>query len=148
MGIPSNVLELLLPLVKRFEGCPLVAYKKGDGVWTIGYGHTGLDVVNGLVWTQEQADTQLLVDISAHYSQLIQDSPNLAGETDGRQAALTDFVYNLGIGTYRHSTLRSAAIVGAWGNVKNQLMLWVHSGGIVLPGLVKRRQAECELIDS
>lgn len=29
-----------LELIKRFEGCPLAAYKDSAGVWTIGYGHT------------------------------------------------------------------------------------------------------------
>ena len=36
-----------LELVKHFEGCSLSAYKDEAGVWTIGYGHTGLQQNDG-----------------------------------------------------------------------------------------------------
>ena len=29
-----------LQLIKKFEGCKLIAYKDSGGVYTIGYGHT------------------------------------------------------------------------------------------------------------
>lgn len=45
-----------LALTREFEGCRLEAYQDQGGVWTIGYGHTGPDVHEGLTWTQEQAD--------------------------------------------------------------------------------------------
>jgi lysozyme len=145
MEIPQEVSSILLPLVKRFEGCRLESYQDTAGVWTIGYGHTGLEVVKGVVWTQERADAQLDVDLTEHYSQLLEVSPSVGTASPARQAALTDFVYNLGIGTYEHSTLRSAVDMGAWLSVIRNLALWVHSGGKVEPGLVKRRQAEIDL---
>lgn len=144
--IPEEVLALLKPLVKSSEGCKLQSYQDPNGVWTIGWGHTGCNVGPGLVWTQEQADNQLDVDLSRAYSQLIQESPQLAQESAGRQVALTDFVYNLGIGTYRHSTLHSAVQMAVWKSVAYQLSLWVHAGGRIEPGLVKRRAAEIALL--
>jgi lysozyme len=146
--MPSEVLAILEPLVKQFEGCKLIAYKKADNVWTIGYGHTGPEVVEGLIWTQEQAETALAGDLSSHYEQTIALSAGLVNQSPGRQAALTDFVYNLGIGRYKTSTLRSAVLVGAWQSVKIQLALWIHEDGKVEPGLVARRKAECALIDA
>lgn len=148
MAIPEAVSSLLLPLVKQFEGCRLTAYQDTAGVWTIGYGHTGLDVQMGLVWTQAVADSTLETDLAQHYSQLLQISPHLAEASSGRQAALTDFVYNLGIGTYERSTLRSAVDMGAWLSVIRNLALWVHSAGKVENGLVRRRQAEIDLCHS
>ncbi|AHA27985.1 hypothetical protein lam_639 [Candidatus Liberibacter americanus str. Sao Paulo] len=46
---------LLISLIKQFEGLRLKAYRCSVGVWTIGYGHTGCDVYEGLVIPQEQA---------------------------------------------------------------------------------------------
>jgi lysozyme len=144
--IPTEVLSVLLPLVKTSEGCRLQSYQDGAGVWTIGYGHTGLSIGPNVVWDQEQADTQLAVDLAQAYSQLLQASPQLSQETPGRQAALTDFVYYLGIHTYDRSTLHSAVTVGAWKSVAYQLSLWTHAGGKVEQGLVKRRKAEIALL--
>lgn len=148
MTIPSEVLAILEPLVKRYEGCRLVSYQDPNGIWTIGYGHTGLDIVPGLVWTQDQCESQLLIDLNAAYSQLVQSVPAIAQQSPGRQASIADFVYNLGEGTFHTSSLRSAIILGAWQNVPRLLSQWVHAGGKILPGLVARRQAEIDLIDS
>lgn len=147
MSIPVEVLVILDPLVKSFESCRLEAYQDGGGIWTIGWGHTGRDTGPGNTWTQEQADTALGTDLADHYQSLVTASPTLARTSPGRQAALTDFVYNLGIGRYTHSTLRSAVDCGAWQSVKFQLAKWDHGGGVVVPGLARRRKAEITLID-
>lgn len=143
--VPTEVSNLLLPLVKEFEGCKLTAYQDIAGRWTIGYGHTGLDVTPGLVWTHGQADTQLAYDLADHYSQLVQISPAVAQRPAGQQAALTDFVYNLGVGTYERSTLRGAVEIGSLPSIVTQLSLWNHSNGQVVSGLTRRRNAEIAL---
>ena len=61
--------------------------------------------------------------------------------------AIVDFAYNLGVGRLQTSTLRRKINAQDWDAAKEQLMLWVRGGGKVLPGLVKRRQAECALMD-
>ena len=43
-----------LALTEGFESCRLTAYQDLKGIWTIGWGHTGPEVVEGLVWTQNQ----------------------------------------------------------------------------------------------
>jgi lysozyme len=148
MIISAELLALLVPLVKEFEGCTLKSYKKSDNVWTIGYGHTGKDVTEGMVCTQEQAEAWLLADIDSHYSQLCASVPQTPSFAVGKQAALLDFVYNLGIGRFAGSTLHSAVVVGAWQSAKTQLALWIHEAGKVEPGLVRRRDREIALIDT
>lgn len=49
--------------LRRHEGCRLSAYRDTQGIWTIGYGHTGPEVTQGLKITQEEADLLLLNDI-------------------------------------------------------------------------------------
>lgn len=146
--IPDDVRKVLVPIVIRFEGLRLKAYQDSVGVWTCGYGHTGPDVTKDLEWTQSQAEEALENDLQSAFAQLLLSVPAIAQESPGRQAAITDFVYNLGIGKFRNSTLRSAILVGAWESVKHQLSLWVHAGSKILPGLVARRAAEISLIDT
>lgn len=148
MTIPADVYAILAPLVQRFEGCRLVSYQDPVGIWTRGWGHTGADVGPGQTISQDQADADLETDLADRLAQLLAVSPGLALATASRIAALTSFVYNLGIGSYRSSTLRSAVETGAWQNVKLQLAKWDHAGGKVLQGLVDRRQAEIDLIDA
>jgi lysozyme len=61
--------------------------------------------------------------------------------------AIVDFAYNLGTGRLQTSTLKRRINAQDWEGAKEQLMLWTKGGGRVLPGLVKRRTAECRLLD-
>ena len=51
-------------LIKKYEGCSLVAYQDSAKVWTIGYGWTGKvngkSISKGTKITQQQADNLLL----------------------------------------------------------------------------------------
>jgi lysozyme len=136
-------------LVRRFEGCRLTAYQDSASVWTIGWGSTGPQVHAGLVWTQIQSDTELQHDVHCAQTLLLSYSPSIA-LMPGPLAALTDFVYNLGIGSYRTSTLCRDVNAGNWAGAKAQILLWDHGrvGGILqpLPGLTLRRQAEEALL--
>lgn len=132
-------------LERQFEGCQLTAYQDIAGVWTIGYGHTGKDVYSGLVWSQQYADEVLDHDIQAAQTLLLMYSPMVSGNT---LYALTDFVFNLGIGNYRTSTLCKCVNAQDWAGTKAQLLTWDHSNGKVVPGLLRRREAEAALIQA
>ena len=134
-----------IELVRHFEGCKLVAYPDAGGVQTIGFGHTGPDVYPGLVWTQIQADTELQHDLHCAQVLLLSYSPSVEA-LPGPLAALTDFVFNLGIGSYRTSTLCRDVNAGNWPAARAQIVLWDHAAGRVLPGLLIRRQAEAALL--
>ncbi|MCQ9618418.1 hypothetical protein L1889_18430 [Paenalcaligenes niemegkensis] len=57
---PITMSEHGLAVLKYFESCELEAYWDANGkVWTIGWGDTGPDVVEGLVITQAEADRRL-----------------------------------------------------------------------------------------
>lgn len=133
-------------LARRFEGCKLVAYPDIAGVWTIGYGHTGKDVYKGLVWTQEKAEDELQHDLKCADALLLAYSPNV-DKMPGAADALSDFVFNLGIGNYRTSALCRYVNAGSWDAVKTELVKWDHSNGHVVDGLLFRREAEASLIN-
>jgi len=87
-----------LSLIKFHEGCRLVAYKDTRGIWTIGYGHTGPEVIEGLVWTQEQADAALYAEVALALARAVADLGQDAWDAldPVRQAVLVDMAYELG----------------------------------------------------
>ena len=82
-----------LNLIKKFEGCSLKAYKDVGGVWTIGYGHTG--VKQGMKITKKQADKYLKSDCNrfVNHVNTYMDKYNFnQNEFD----ALVSFAFNIG----------------------------------------------------
>lgn len=133
-----------LELTEGFESLQLRAYWDATGkVWSIGYGHTGKEVVEGLVWTEQQAVNALAGDISwasAVVNKLVE--PDLNQQ---QFDALVDFVFNDGAGNFANSTLLKDVNAGNNEAADAQFAEWVHSGGKVLSGLVRRRMAEAKL---
>lgn len=137
--------EALLALIRRFEGCRLKAYRCPAGVWTIGWGATGVGVTEGVVWSQQRADFRLQMDAEKYVLVALKLSPILAQDAN-KLAAVADFIYNLGAARYKASTLRSKVNAGDWPAAAKELSKWVWGGGKKLPGLVARRAAEAQLI--
>jgi lysozyme len=131
-----------ISLVKEFEGCKLTAYPdpiSGGDPWTIGYGFTGPNVRRGLIWTQDQADAQLVQTLN-HFASII--SPMIKCATQNQFDAMLSFAYNLGPGNLQHSTLLKYHNAGDFANAKAQFLAWDKAGGEIVPGLLRRRQAE------
>jgi lysozyme len=142
-----TALEVLIDLAKDSEGCKLTAYKCPAGVWTIGWGSTGMGIIRGTVWSQEQADNSLTSDCRKALEEALLASPILRDQSVYKQAAIADAIYNLGSGNYDKSTLKKRVDAAEWGKAKTELRRWVNGGGKVLKGLVIRREKECELLD-
>lgn len=139
-------LEILLKLIRDSEGCKLTAYQDSGGVWTIGWGYTGDTVKDKLVWTQEKADECLLVVAMKSLDYALKISPNLKTASPSKQAAIGDFIYNLGIGAYKSSTLKKKVDEGRWSEAFIEIQRWNKCGGKVLAGLTIRRNKEATLL--
>ena len=130
-------------LTRSFEGLRLQAYRDCAGVLTIGYGHTGPDVHEGQCITQQQAELLLQQDMAAaircvrHAVQV----PISQNQFD----ALVDFCYNVGGGNLVNSTLLRYVNGSQFDEAAAQFGAWVHAGGAVAEGLVRRRAAEAAL---
>ena len=135
-----------IDLIKRFEGCRLNAYKCPAGVWTIGYGHTGKDVCEGMRINQEQAEALLVKDILAVEQQLERSVKVPLGIN--QFSALVSFVFNLGIAKFEVSTLARLIESGNFSAAASQFERWVYSNNDKLSGLVERRKAERELFET
>jgi len=147
----EEAVEIAADLCRHFEGFSDRPYRCPAGYWTIGYGSTYL-LDNKPVTeasrpiTKDFANDLLLADLRRFLSQTLALSPVLATAEPNRVGAILDFVYNLGPGRYRSSTLRRRVNEGRWEDVPTELRRWVYGGGKVLPGLKRRREAEASLI--
>ncbi len=134
--------EKAYSLIRRFEGLRLSAYRCPAGVWTVGYGHT-VGVVPGMVITAEQAEEYLKQDIETAEDIVNAECLNL------RQCqfdALVSFVFNVGGGNFRKSTLlRKVKSNPDDNSIMDEFLRWVYAKAVVLPGLQKRRLAEMRL---
>ena len=126
-------------LTKSFESCRLTAYQDVKGIWTIGWGHVG-EVVEGLVWTQEFADTMLIADVStAVYCVNVSVTiPLSQGEFD----AIVDFAFNCGCAAFKGSTMLKDINAGNLAGAADEFARWDHASGQVVAGLLRRRIAE------
>ncbi len=128
------------------EGCVLHAYQDRAKVWTIGWGHTGPEVREGLVWTRAQADAQFDADVTRRAVAPILKHVRVL-LTQGQFDALVSLVYNIGGGAFAKSTLLRKLNLGDFTGAAAEFNRWCHSGGTVDPVLVRRRARERKLFE-
>lgn len=146
-------------LIQSFEELRLTAYddarpnyylNPGDpimGTLTIGWGHTGPDVVIGMTITEQEADELLEADLEwacKAVEELVKVPLN-----DNEFAALVSFTYNVGRTQFANSTLLRLLNQGDYGAVPSQLVRWdkttINNKKVQSKGLARRRAAEIEL---
>ena len=131
-----------IDLIKSFEGCKLYAYRDSVGVATIGYGHTK-GVKMGMSITQQQAETFLKEDIVPVERVLNGMGINY---TQGQFDALTSWIFNLGQGNFKSSTMYKYIVAGKSDiEITDQMVKWHHADGKPLLGLKRRRVAEANM---
>ena len=134
-----------IALVKRFEGLRTVAYQCEASVWTIGYGCT-TDVAPGMKITMAQAEERLKEDLRD--AEKCVNNAVTVPLTQPEFDSLCSFVFNLGCGAFRGSTLLKLILSGDMDGAAAQFSRWNHVAGKVSAGLTARRTAEAELFES
>jgi len=132
-------------LIRSFEQCRLVSYRDGAGVWTIGWGTTSralpdVTVTRGMTITQEQADDyfERTIELFGHgILKLMERKP-----TGNQYGAMLSLTYNIGVPTFSRSTCLRRFNAGDIEGAALALTWFKKSGGIVVDGLIRRREAE------
>lgn len=134
-----------LELIKHFEGLRLTSYRCSSNIPTVGYGHTGPDVHDGLVITEERAEELLKEDL--HTAEKCVDTYAQVKLNQNEFDSLCSFVFNCGCGAFRDSTLLRYLNDGREKvEVADQLLRWNKgAGGVPVEGLTRRREAERKL---
>jgi len=131
-----------LNLIKKFEGCRLVAYADQGGIITIGYGHTG-NIAPGFMITQEQAEEFLREDLE--HTQAGIDAMVHVPLSQNQYDALCSFVFNIGRGHFKDSTCLDRLNKGSYSEAAAWMLPWHRVAGVENEGLLKRRMEERDL---
>jgi len=131
-----------LALIQKFEGCELESYRCSADVPTIGFGHTR-GVKDGDTCTQEEAN-QLLADDLEEFEGYVAKLVDI-DLTQNEFDAMVAWTFNLGPTNLKSSTLLQKLNEDDRADVPHQIKRWNKAGGIVLNGLVRRREAEALL---
>jgi lysozyme len=151
MTTVAAMVEVAKPGARRFEGFRSRPYLCPAAVASIAYGATryrdGRRVrLSDPPVSVAEGEALLDHDMTAFTAAAVALSPVLAQLPAEVGAAIGDFCFNLGTTRYKASTLRKRVQARDWTGAAHQLRLWVHAAGRTLPGLVKRRAWEAQLI--
>lgn len=141
-------------MIQSYEGLRLDAYQDIVGVWTIGYGHTGPEVVPGLRITKEQASAWLTDRLQNEFepalNTLVGDAPTTQGQFD----AMASLEYNIGCGNVHHrdgskglagSSVMREHVAGNYDAAADDFLKFDMAGGREIEALAGRRQAEGQM---
>lgn len=159
-------------LMHRFEGKRNRPYLCPAHIWTIGYGHVlyqeqirlpvarppgktrddipmirsefPLKPEDNRVWSNEEINELFRNDLPPFERGVLRLVPSILGRQGGFDA-LVSFAYNAGLGNLQRSQIRMRANRGDWEEAAEAFKAWTKGGGKVLPGLVRRREAEIAL---
>jgi lysozyme len=156
-------------LMHKYEGFRSRPYLCPAHIWTIGYGHVlyqeqirlpvarvegketpmirkemPLKPEDNRVWTKTEIDELFRADVGTFERGVLRLVPGVVGR-QGSFDALVSISFNFGLGNLQRSTIRMRANRGDWEGAAEAFRVWTKGGGKVLPGLVKRREAEIAL---
>lgn len=140
-------------LIRKFEGCSLVAYLCPSKVWTIGWGSTtyadGTPVKEGDKIDQATANQLFDIILDKFEKQVKMLLGDTLIVTLPKEAidSLVSISYNIGINAFAKSTLLKRIKLNKldFDGIEAAFMMWVKSNGKVLKGLQKRRAAEFQM---
>ena len=138
-----------LNLIKSFEGFSSTPYLDSVGISTIGYGATyypgGTKVTLQDTPINESQACDLLANMLSTYEKSV-DSFVVPEINQNQFDALVSFCYNIGAANLKISTLLKKVNINPNDpTIANEFVRWDKAGGNVLPGLLRRRQAESTL---
>jgi len=151
--VGAGAAAILLSFVPKFEGMVLRGYKDPIGIVTACAGHTRTAIL-GKPYTLGECRNLLEQDLIEHADGVLSCTPVLK-DHPFQLAAASSFAFNVGTGAYCRSMTARRFNSGDWSGGCKALNeadsgkpQWVWAGGKILPGLVKRRQAERDLCET
>lgn len=135
------VVAACVAFVTGFEGVRTVAYRDVVGVWTICVGET-----QGV----HAGDRKSLAECKALLVRRLEDYAGpiercLPGLNDNQFIAFTSLAYNIGAARACSSSAANLMRSGNPAAACRAFMSWNKAGGVVWPGLTRRRAAERDL---
>lgn len=135
-------------LMHHFEGLRLQAYLCPTKVWTIGYGNTrypdGRPVRQGDSITADEARHIFAATLAREFEPGVIAAIGDAATTPGQFGAMVALAFNIGVGAFSRSSVCRVHVAGDYPKAADAFLAWNKGGRPrqVLPGLVRRREAE------
>lgn len=147
----QNYEALRLQTYDDATGAPVNVGGFARGTLTIGFGHTGPDVVPGLIITRVRADELFSQDLKRFEAGV--ESVLKRAASQAQFDSLVSLAYNIGLGQFeipgtqpgrgfRGSTVLKEFNKGNLAAAANAFIMWINDDGKISVGLVKRRVAE------
>lgn len=132
-------------MLKAFEGFRAKPYLDVAGHGTVGYGHLILpnerSLYLGRELTRHEAEMLLISDFAKHQSEVVTLTSGL-GLLRHELEALGSLAFNIGVRRLAESTLMVEVRRGNRVEAAAEFLEWRKAGGVVQPGLVRRRHVE------
>ena len=136
-----------LALIQDYETLKLVAYQGAadkPGVLTIGWGHTGSDVMEGMEISRADAAGLLKQDLAEAEAGVLR-VINQDITTHAQFDAMVSLAYNIGVTAFGKSTVARLHNFGNFFDAAVSFAMWKISNGKPRRGLIKRRFEEARL---
>lgn len=135
-----------IDFLKSQEGCRLTAYKlSGETYWTIGYGHYGADVYEGMTITEAEAEALLRSDLVSYEnsvnSRAVKKFPSI---NQNQFDALVSYTYNRGAGGLQQLIDNSDTL----SEVSENIVIYWGSAETYKDALIQRRKREQALFNT
>lgn len=151
LGVALQARGLWQRVLHGLASIPQSLAQLSGAPWTCGWGATGDGIGPGTVWTQQQADTRLAVDVALR--EAIVSKAVTVPLTQGQFDAMVSIVFNVGHGSSekdgiivlkngKPSTLLRKLNAGDYDGCADQFLLWISPGSNVEDGLKRRRTQE------
>lgn len=136
----------LVGLVAGFEGYRERAYDDGVGVMTIGFGRT-----EGVTPGQKTDPVREVIALSRTLDAFADEVLACIGpDVPMHQHEFNAFVslaYNIGTGAFCRGSIPRLLREGKYAEACDRIRLYNKAGGRILPGLIKRREAEARMCE-
>lgn len=143
-----HISDVGVSLIKKFEGFSPDPYLCPAGIWTIGYGH---------VMNHQERAAHMHINVEKAHELLLGDvriserciSNSVLIDLEWFQFdALVSFVYNVGVGAFKRSTMLKLLNQNNIFASAAQFDRWIYANGVILRGLLHRRAAERALFEN
>lgn len=139
-GAAITIATALLGGPEGVEGQRSVPYRDVGGVWTVCSGITGPDVVLGHHYSDQECDALLQKHLAPVKKAV--DSTVKVPIDNLTRAALYSFAYNVGVTSFKHSSLLRHLNAGQTSEACDDLRQWVYVNKQRNKGLINRREID------
>jgi len=131
-------------IIRDFEGFSLTAYLCSANRYTISFGITGAEIVEGTCWTEEKCQSEFMRLIEVYCEKLDRCLPS--NITKNKYIACLSLAWNIGMPAFQASTLLKHLKLGDWGSAAEEFLRWdkitLNGKKIMNRGLHERRKKE------